>query len=370
MQGRTLDLHRGRRGAECALARGGVLEYRHAAPDAAEEAQVERLIGVEVPSRDELRDIEPSSRLYIENGAAYLTASVVWKADSDFAEIADIGFVLAGERLVTIRYGEPKAFSVFAANAHRELEGQGGHDVVTRLIEAMVDRTAEVLEGRSRHIDLLSSRIFSSGNQSNPDTATRDLESMLGVIAGHQRTIAKVRESLMSLSRVAGFLQTLPQVAGDKAIKQRCRSLSRDIQSHLRACRFHMRKTSPSCFDASAPFFRALESLRWQQTQRDEGVSSPPVVFLATHHSSAPVLTAMNFEHMPELSQAMGLPRSTRRDGDLGNSGRIFCGSKAQRVLWMCGVAADKSLTHDPMPGCGSSLDLALCLRSLSSRRG
>tara|TARA_R110002020_G_scaffold36134_11_gene108648 strand:- start:1552 stop:2526 length:975 start_codon:yes stop_codon:yes gene_type:complete len=264
-------------------------------PTAEEEAQAERLIGVEVPSRDELRDIEPSSRLYIENGAAYLTASVVWKADSDFAEITDIGFVLAGERLVTIRYGEPKAFAIFAANAPRELEGLGGHDVVTRLLDAMVDRTAEVLEGRSRQIDLLSSRVFSSGSDANPETATRDLESMLGVIAGHQRTIAKVRESLMSLSRVAGFLQTLPEIAGEKAIKQRCRSLARDIQSLSEHADF-ISENIIFLLDAS------LGLISVQQNQVMKVVSVAAVVFLPPTFIGT--VYGMNFEHMPEL----GLP--------------------------------------------------------------
>jgi len=264
-------------------------------PSAEEEAQVERLIGVEVPSRDELRDIEPSSRLYMENGAAYLTASVVWKADSDFAEIADIGFVIAGERLVTIRYGEPKAFAVFAANAHRELEGQGGHDVVTRLIEAMVDRTAEVLEGRSRHIDLVSSRIFATGKMDNSETVTRDLEAMLGVIAGHQRTIAKVRESLMSLSRVAGFLQTLPDIAGDKAIRQRCRSLARDIQSLSEHADF-ISENIIFLLDA------ALGLISVQQNQVMKVVSVAAIVFLPPTFIGT--IYGMNFDHMPEL----GLP--------------------------------------------------------------
>ena len=268
-------------------------------PSSAEEAQVETLIGVEVPSRDELRDIEPSSRLYIENGAAYLTASVVWKADSDFAEITDIGFVLSGKRLVTIRYGEPKAFTIFAANARRELAGLGGHDVVTRLIEAMVDRSAEVLEGRSRQIDLLSSRIFSSGEQDNPENATRDLESMLGIIAGHQRTVAKVRESLMSLSRVAGFLQTLPSIADDKAIRQRCRSLARDIQSLSEHADF-ISENIIFLLDAS------LGLISVQQNQVMKVVSVAAVVFLPPTFIGT--VYGMNFHDMPELSQPWAYP--------------------------------------------------------------
>ena len=273
------------------------IDMLHPTPE--EELQVETLIGVEVPSRDELRDIEPSSRLYVENGAAYLTASVVSKADSDFAEITDIGFVLAGARLVTIRYGEPKAFTVFAANAPRELVGQGGHDVVSRLIEAMVDRSAEVLEQRSRQIDLLSSRIFSSGKGANPEVATRDLEAMLGVIAAHQRTVAKVRESLMSLSRVAGFLQTLPEIAGDKAIKQRCRSLARDIQSLSEHADF-ISENIIFLLDAS------LGLISVQQNQVMKVVSVAAVVFLPPTFIGT--VYGMNFQDMPELGQPWAYP--------------------------------------------------------------
>ncbi|MBC7282515.1 magnesium transporter CorA family protein [Hoeflea sp.] len=273
-------------------------------PSAEEEAQVEKLIGVEVPSRDELHDIEPSSRLYIENGAAYLTASVVWKADSDFPEIADIGFVLSGGRLVTIRYAEPKAFSMFAANAHRELAhrelaASSGHDIMTRLIEAMIDRSAEVLEHRSRRIDVLSTEVFSRGAVSNPEAVTRDLEATLGVIASHQRTIAKVRESLMSLSRVASFLQTLPEIMGDKTLKQRCRSMAGDVQSLSEHADF-ISENIIFLLDAS------LGLISVQQNQVMKVLSVAAMVFLPPTFIGT--VYGMNFHDMPELSQPWAYP--------------------------------------------------------------
>jgi len=268
-------------------------------PTPPEEAQVEKLIGVEVPSRDELRDIEPSSRLYIENGAAYLTASVVWKSDTDFAEIADIGFVLAGARLVTIRYAEPKAFAIFASNAAREFCGRDGRDVLTRLIEAMIDRCAEVLESRSRRIDALSTEVFSRGSVNNPEAVTRDLEVTLGVIASHQRTIAKVRESLMSLARVSSFLQTLPEIAGDKLLKQRCRSMAGDIQSLSEHADF-ISENIIFLLDASL----GLISVQQNQVMKVLSVGSMiflPPTFIGTVYG-------MNFQNMPELSQAWAYP--------------------------------------------------------------
>lgn len=273
------------------------IDLIHPSPE--EEAQVERLIGVEVPSRDELRDIEPSSRLYIENGAAYLTASLVSKSETDFAEIADIGFVLAGARLITIRYAEPKAFAIFTANAAREFAGLDGRDVLTRLVEAMIDRCAEVLEKRSRRIDTLSSEVFSRGSINNPEAVTRDLEATLGVIASHQRTIAKVRESLMSLSRVAGFLQALPQISEDKKLRQRCRSVARDIQSLSEHADF-ISENIIFLLDAS------LGLISVQQNQVMKVLSVAAMVFLPPTFIGT--VYGMNFQNMPELSLPWAYP--------------------------------------------------------------
>jgi len=268
-------------------------------PDAREEALVEALIGVEVPSRDELRDIEPSSRLYIENGAAYLTASVVWKSETDFAEIADVGFVLAGGRLVTIRYAEPKAFAIFAANTAREFSGLDGRDVLTRLIEAMIDRCAEVLESRSRRIDALSTEVFSRGAANNPEAVTRDLEATLGVIASHQRTIAKVRESLMSLARVSGFLQTMPEMSAEKVFKQRCRAMAVDIQSLSEHADF-ISENIIFLLDAS------LGLISVQQNQVMKVLSVAAMIFLPPTFIGT--VYGMNFQDMPELSQPWAYP--------------------------------------------------------------
>ena len=44
-------------------------------PTAAEDKAVERLAGIAVPTREDMQEIEISSRLYIENGARYMTAT-------------------------------------------------------------------------------------------------------------------------------------------------------------------------------------------------------------------------------------------------------------------------------------------------------
>ena len=88
-------------------------------PTEEEEAAIEAALGIGVPTREEMEEIEESSRLYTENGAVFMTADLVAQVDTDDPVLAPVTFILAGERLVTLRYHEPRAFRSFAQRAER-----------------------------------------------------------------------------------------------------------------------------------------------------------------------------------------------------------------------------------------------------------
>jgi len=116
-------------------------------PDRAEELLAEGALGIQLPTREEMAEIEPSSRLYQENGAAFMTAFVLVGADGDDPALQPVTFVLAEGRLVTIRYVEPRAFIAYAAQAERDADFcQGGVDAFLGLLDAVVDRIADILE--------------------------------------------------------------------------------------------------------------------------------------------------------------------------------------------------------------------------------
>src|ERR1700732_3195749 len=79
-------------------------------PTAAEDHAVEGLAGIAVPTREDMQEIEISSRLYVENGARYMTASLMCAADTENPRTTAVTFILANHRLVTVRYDEPKPF--------------------------------------------------------------------------------------------------------------------------------------------------------------------------------------------------------------------------------------------------------------------
>src|SRR5438132_14141310 len=81
-------------------------------PTAAEDKAVERLAGIAVPTREDMQEIEISSRLYIENAARYMTATLMCAADTDNPRTTAVTFILASHRLVTARYDAPKPFAL------------------------------------------------------------------------------------------------------------------------------------------------------------------------------------------------------------------------------------------------------------------
>ena len=86
-------------------------------PTPEEDAAVEKALGISVPTRAEMREIEASNRLYVENDAYYMTAYVIYAIEQTVPAASSITFILAGNRLVTVRYAEPKAFPMFLARA-------------------------------------------------------------------------------------------------------------------------------------------------------------------------------------------------------------------------------------------------------------
>ncbi len=270
-------------------------------PTREEELYVEKVIGIEVPTRDDLKDIEPSARLYTEGDAVFMTASLVWQAETASPTLTDVAFILSGNRLITIRYAHPKSFKLFIAALHRVPEQwRNGAALLAKLLETIVDRTAEILELSVARIDILSTHVFGE-RAKKVRKPSNYLEEKLRDIAAHHRLVSKVRDSLASLSRLSSFFYTVPAVQHDQNTKELCRTVSRDIQSLNEHASF-IAGNITFLLDAS------LGLINIEQNSIIKIFSIASVVFLP------PTLVAsiygMNFEFMPELHLAAGYPYS------------------------------------------------------------
>src|SRR4051812_18200952 len=75
-------------------------------PSREEELAVEAALTLELPTLEEMEALEPSSRLYQENGSTFMTASLIARSGHEEPALTPVTFVLAAGRLVTLRYEE------------------------------------------------------------------------------------------------------------------------------------------------------------------------------------------------------------------------------------------------------------------------
>ena len=197
-------------------------------PTIDEERLVEARLRVDVPTREEMREIESSNRLYEEGGALYLTATIVTKLDSELPENAQVTFILQGQRIVTNRYTDPLPFRRFIAYAETHPQAcSSAPAILTGLIESIVNRIADVIERVGSDMDAASAEVFGTRPQRQRGRG-RDFGKVLERVGQGGELIAKARESLASLARLLAFVQQstvpLPQEA-----RTRLRTLSKDV---------------------------------------------------------------------------------------------------------------------------------------------
>ena len=79
-------------------------------PTAEEEKDVEAALGIDIPTRGELEEIEASSRLYQEDGAAFMTANLIRRGEDDRPESSPVTFIIKGNTLDHHPISSPAGF--------------------------------------------------------------------------------------------------------------------------------------------------------------------------------------------------------------------------------------------------------------------
>jgi magnesium transporter len=266
-------------------------------PTLEEERAVERFLAIEVPTREEMKEIETSNRLYEEDGALYMTATVVTKIDTERPETSAITFILVRNKLITTRYVDPLSFRRFIAYAERHpTMASASAAILAGLLESVIERTADVLERVGADLDDLSGNVFASRRRR---AVTRDLRAVMERIGRDGDLTSKARESLVSLGRLLTFVQQASTVAMPNEQRARFRTLSRDILALSDHASFIANKLT---FMLEA----TLGLINIEQNNIIKIFSVAAVVFLP------PTLIAsiygMNFAHMPELAWVFGYP--------------------------------------------------------------
>ncbi len=264
-------------------------------PSRTEKDEVEQHIGRDIPTREEMVEIELSSRLYKENNILFMTATMIAQSDSPTPKLDPVTFVLTQQQLITIRYIEPQSFSLFNSklkkldNTHR--------DAVTLLIELLditIDRLADILELVGARLDEYSKTIF---RPQTKRSVKLDYQQLMQEIGANGDLNTKARESLVTFNRLISFFGQTADSRIDHEGQLRLTTLGKDIVSLSDHANFLSSKIN-FLLDAT------LGMVNIEQNDIIKIFSVAAVIFLP------PTLIAsiygMNFHTMPELSWKYG----------------------------------------------------------------
>lgn len=266
------------------------------APTQDEQKAAEKLMGAEIPTRDEIASIETSERLYLEPGAVVMTAQLPIATQMIDPALSSVTFVINARRLVTVRYGEPRSIALLSRKVQSDTSiANKGPAVLFAMLDIIVDRCADEMESASARYDKLAVQVFGDGLNMRKTASYQIAIKQLGQIGLH---VSKMHDVCTSLSRMMLYLSThAKRLNLNEEQEADCKMFGRDI---------HSIKEHGDALDAKLSFLldATVGLVTLEQNQISKIFTVVSVIFLP------PTLIAsiygMNFANMPELNWQLG----------------------------------------------------------------
>jgi magnesium transporter len=264
-----------------------------------EEKAVEDYLGIDIPTRKEMQQRTVSKRLYEENNALYMTGIFIAKSETTSPESQAVTFVLYKNCLITVRYAQLHTFQTFSAFILKNnfKTAPTAHSLFVGLMDAVVDRFANILEAARYNIDNAAQIIFQLNAKNQAKKQEIDYRDLLTKIGSSGRLISKVRESVVTIDRIMTYASQAPSAKFDSHLHNRLAALLKDASSLADYADFLSNETS-FLLDAT------LGVVNIEQNDVMRIFSIVSIIFLP------PTLVAsiygMNFKIIPETNWESG----------------------------------------------------------------
>ncbi|GBQ26076.1 magnesium/cobalt transporter CorA [Acetobacter estunensis NRIC 0472] len=261
-----------------------------------ERALAARICGESIPQRNDLEEIESSSRLHTEENAVYVSTPLVRRTDTEL-DSTPIGFVLTRNYLVTIRFSDYNSFNTAARQVSDTTHAISSDEALVVILECIVDRLADVLEQVGLNLNQLSRDVFSGYNPKR-DQRVASWQRTIMRRVGHAEDFASlVRDSLLGLDRIAIYISENRKRELAKGLEARLATVNRDVSS-LTDFVSQLSGKVEFLLDAALGFISIEQN------------DSMKVLTVVSFIGVAPTLIAgiygMNFKNIPELNWAWG----------------------------------------------------------------
>jgi magnesium transporter len=260
---------------------------------------VEAAVNIRVPTEAALSEIEASSRLRLDHHVLYLSSPVVTLDASGEAHLTPVGFVITANVLVTVRFFTSPAFDSVAARIDGDDGLKNGMCVFTSLLEAVVDRGADVLEHLGATADELARSVFKGGlkQSKGPARSTRKLREALANVGVLADRLAKARDVLLGAGRIASYADDVGREWITPSSRIRLEAVSKDVVS-LGDYESRLSDKIQLLLDAVLGFINIEQNDLFKILTIVSVVGVPPTLLAG--------IWGMNFKNMPELNWEWG----------------------------------------------------------------
>lgn len=257
-------------------------------PDPGDRSRIERARGVNLPSMADLREIEATSRFFVDENGIHLRT---WLLDSgeDGLVSHSAGFLLTDGCLISLRSEPSESFDLLDRQRRLGAGAEGPTGVFLRLVEIQLDLIADRLEDVYAQVE---------SHWPGSDTAGFALlEAELGHVSRMGADNNKARFSLMDLDLVLGALDR--EEVTPEPPRHRLDGVRRDVDSLLRHSGFLSQKLD-FLMDS------VMTRLNLVDNRIGKVLSVVALVFLPPTLIGS--IYGMNFDHMPELAYRWAYP--------------------------------------------------------------
>ena len=271
-------------------------------PTDAEIGQACTTYKLDIPPRDQLEEIEFSSRLQYEDNVFTISVPVTPHARNGGEDVTTpLGFVLTRDLLVTIRFAQLHTFEAITKRVERR--ERSAPDIFLVILEAMIDYGADRLEELRAEALRISQRIFHTKMQERQKKDVTSVNSMLRdtlvEIGDMGERLSHIRDTLLVLQRAMPFIIEHGDGWMEPAVKARLKMASGDVAS-LNEYEVHLTDKLQFLLDADLGFINVEQNDLFKVMTIWSVVGIPPVLFAG--------IWGMNFHYMPELSWHFGYP--------------------------------------------------------------
>jgi len=247
----------------------------------------------------DIEEIETSSRVYEEDGALYLSTPLLTGGDCMKDLPAALGCVLTKERLVTLHFANLAALRALATNLERHKTTSSG-DVFLRLLEIIVEKTADALERAAAELEAISHAAFrAEAPQRRHARLSAELRASLRRLGRISDGLSHLRDALLGVGRIAAFANETAGSVGLTLPPPRLNAIRVDIGS-LNDYQAHLASKVQFLLDAMLGFISIQQNDIVKTLTIVSVVGVPPVLIAGIY--------GMNFRFMPELAWPLGYP--------------------------------------------------------------